>query len=125
MISRFEEMVRTGSREASSRWTATLERDCVRSTTTIMLQPLIPQTVASTPSSPRTQCFGTSKRSRQAERRPQELSESVCFNHPLQGRRYSFILIEDDSPSLPSELRATLESRFGLQRRWDCGSGLA
>jgi hypothetical protein len=36
------------------------------------------------------------------------------LHHPLQGRRYSLILIEDDSPSLPPELRASLESRFGV-----------
>jgi hypothetical protein len=37
------------------------------------------------------------------------------LHHPLQGRRYSFILIEDNSLALPSELRAaSLESRFGV-----------
>ena len=36
------------------------------------------------------------------------------LHHPQEGRRYSFILLEDTSLSLPAEIRRSLESQFGV-----------
>lgn len=36
------------------------------------------------------------------------------IHHPRDGRRYSFVLIEDQAPPLPPDLRSYLEERFGI-----------
>jgi hypothetical protein len=36
------------------------------------------------------------------------------LHHPRDGRRYSFVLLEDTSLSLPAAIRSDLEARFGV-----------
>lgn len=36
------------------------------------------------------------------------------LHHPREGRRYSFVLLEDTSLSLPADIRRSLESQFGV-----------
>ena len=36
------------------------------------------------------------------------------IHHPTAGRRYNLILIEDEQPALPIDIRLSLEAEFGI-----------